>query len=214
LSRGAVARSRPAAGSALAFAAAMALTASCHREFQYREHGFVDLARQPTYYIVWNARSVSVVYDYTKVTQDYDTYAAGRSVGVSRSDVPLAIADDLYRRGKRVLIGPEPSTSPSDLLVVRYRELWGWDMGDIIKALSISVAPPSGAPQVELSFSEMSIVNSHPTAASLVPQMMALLFKRGRAARLTNPPRGPGTNGASSRGPGEWLATTRPGTPS
>jgi hypothetical protein len=164
----------------LSLLVAAALTASCHREFQYREQGLVDLARQPAYYVVWNARSVSVVYDYKNLGKDYDTYAAGRSVDAPKPDVPLAIAEDLSRRGKRVLIGPEQTIPAGDLLVVRYRELWGWDMGAIIKALSIAVTPAGGAgPRAEISFSEMSIVNSHPTASNLVPQMMARLFGRG-----------------------------------
>jgi hypothetical protein len=171
-------RPRPLATTVL-LAAALALTASCHREFQYREKGIVDLARPPTYYVVCNAWSERVVYDYANIGKEYDRYASGRNVQAAKPDVPLAIADYLYHHGKRVLLGPEPSIPPGDLLVVRYRELWGWDMGDIIKALSIAVAPPGGAQQVELSFSEMTIVNSHPTAANLVPQMMNRLFARG-----------------------------------
>jgi hypothetical protein len=159
-----------------------------NRRFQYLD-GPVTLRRDGAYHVVVNGSSQRVAYDYTRIIgsgQDYDAYASGRKQDAAKPDVPLAIADYLHRRGARVQLGPEGSVPPAgEVLVVRYRELWGWDLGDIIKALTIAVSPRGGGEPVAVTFEEMTIFNSRPTAKNLVPQMMDHLFARGRLPGAT-----------------------------
>lgn len=167
-------------------AAGLAPGCACDRELQFRD-GRVDLRRDALCYVVVNDDTEKVVYDYSKILvsgQDYERYASGRRRGAVKRDVPLAIAEYLHHRGKRVLLGGEATVPPGgDVLVVRYRELWGWDLGDIIKALSIEIGPPGAGERVTVSFEEKTIFNSRPTADDLVPQMLDQLFARQGAAR-------------------------------
>lgn len=77
-------------------------------------------------------------------------------------------------------MGPPNQALKAGAFIVTYEELWGWDMRDIIKALTIR-AYPSGQPAsvVGVKFEEMTIFNTHPLASSLVPQMMDKLFSPG-----------------------------------
>jgi hypothetical protein len=142
-----------------------------------------SLTTTKTFYVVVSGATERVDYNYLGgalipgYALDYERYAKGRVRGEVKLDVPVEIVKYLKERGKDVALGPADLAPQGDAVIISYDELWGWDMGDIIKALTIR-ARPSGVSTEETSvkFEEMTIFNTHPVASSVVPAMMNVLF--------------------------------------
>jgi hypothetical protein len=138
------------------------------------------LGEESFFYINLNHEHERVVYDFTASPLNYNKYGGGRKREKIKPDVPEEIAKSLIKKNKKVEIGGGKAYPGGDTVIVTYDELWGWDMGDIIKRLRIS-AFKKNAPEksATVDFSEMTFFNSHPTAKKLVPKMIDSLFAAG-----------------------------------
>lgn len=152
----------------------------------------VNLDNAPLYFIAINTVSKRINYDYVHlaltgpVLLNYDYYTKEQAFGDAKPDVPAEIIKYLKERGKRLEVGTLDQAPASGAIVFTYEELWGWDVGDIIKRLEISARYGEGAFDVaSVSFSEMTMFNSHPIASSLVPEMMNRLFTSGHSTSTT-----------------------------
>jgi hypothetical protein len=137
----------------------------------------LDLSSDTLFYVNLNEEYERVTYGTGLNPLDFEKYAGGRKKGSAKMDVPLEIANCLHRNGKSVVLGGGKNYPAGDTVIIRYEELWGWDMGDIIKSLNIK-AFKSENPEalVSVDFTEMTIFNSHPTAKNLVPKMIDSLL--------------------------------------
>ena len=74
------------------------------------------------------------------------------------------------------------SKSPSkDTVIINYNELWGWDMGRILKRVKISMYKGvSASDTASVEFKEMTIFNSRPTPKELIPKMLDTLFLQSK----------------------------------
>jgi len=151
--------------------------------------GDLELAPATNYYVTLSGATEVIDYNYGHLAPlllhpylmlgffDYEKYTKDRVKGNVKLDVPTEIVKYLGTRGKNVTMGPPNQAPQTDAIIIAYEELWGWDMGDIIKMLKIH-AFPTGQPEKKISveFAEMTVINSHPVASSLVPQMLDKLF--------------------------------------
>ena len=167
----------------------LVLTSGCAtRNFTLVGDG-VEMEKATSFYVIQNDLTEVIAYNYSELFPllplplmnlrlDYEKYTKDRVKGSVKLDVPTEIVKYLGIRGKNVGMGPPNQMPQTDAIVISYEELWGWDMGDIIKMLKIH-AFPIGKPEkkVSLEFTEMKFVNTHPVASSLVPQMLDKLFE-------------------------------------
>ena len=167
----------------------LVLTSGCAtRNFTLVGDG-VEMEKATSFYVIQNDLTEVIAYNYSELFPvlplplmnlrlDYEKYTKDRVKGNVKLDVPTEIVKYLGIRGKNVAMGPPNQMPQTDAIVISYEELWGWDMGDIIKMLKIH-AFPIGKPEkkVSVEFTEMKFVNSHPVASSLVPQMLDKLFE-------------------------------------
>jgi hypothetical protein len=161
------------------------LTLSCasRRTFDVINAAQLDLSAAPLYYVVVNSATEEVDYGHLWDALDYQKYAAARDFRPGRPEVPTEIASYLERRGKRVQLGPASSAPQANAMIIVYKELWGWDMRDIIKALTIYIYPAGRLTDaVAVKFEELTIFNTQPIARSLVPQMLDTLLSSATAA--------------------------------
>jgi hypothetical protein len=141
----------------------------------------VDLETSKRFYVKLNSDSEKVEYSYFTNPLNYDEYAKNRSIINTKPDVPLEILQYLKDRKKGAIIGPISLIPEGDFVVITYKELWGWDVGDIIKRLNIEAyLRENESKKTSVNFEEMTIFNTHPVAKSLVPHMMDLLFSNKR----------------------------------
>lgn len=135
------------------------------------------LTHESNFYIHINTEHERVVYDYFSNPLNYDKFGGGRKKDKIKPDVPDEIAKALIKRNKKVELGGGKAYPGGDTVVILYDELWGWDMGDIIKRLKVSAFKKDLPEKVAVvNFSEMTIFNSRPTAKNLVPKMIDSLF--------------------------------------
>jgi hypothetical protein len=132
------------------------------------------------YYLVLKESTTRVQYGGSANIFNYDAYAGGRKATAAKPDVPLEISRYFTARGKPVITGPISEIPTGDTVIVTYDELWGWDVGDILKRLEIRMFKnPNSGDTLRASFEEMTIFNSRPSAKSLVPKMLdSLLVKK------------------------------------
>lgn len=151
-----------------------------HRTFHVVNGSRLDLAAAPSYYVVVNAATEEVDYGHLWDALDYSKYAAKRDFKPARPEIPTEIARYLEGRGKQVQLGPVSGAPRTRAMIVVYKELWGWDMRDIIKALAIYIYPVGRrSDAAAVKFEELTIFNTQPVASSLVPQMLDRLFASG-----------------------------------
>jgi hypothetical protein len=137
----------------------------------------VDTKNPTAYYIPLNDETLKVRYNYLSNPLNYDTYGGGRNKSSIKLDVPKEIAAYFEKKGNSITIGPQSPLPAGDTLIVGYDELWGWDMGDILKSLEIKIfSNPNSGDTLRVSFKEMTIFNSRPKPKTLVPQMLDSLF--------------------------------------
>jgi hypothetical protein len=162
---------------AAALVALVALGCAGTHHVETRNPAQLDVDAPRLYYVVVNPATEEVDYGYLWEALNYPKYAADREFKPGRPDVPTEIAQYLERRGKVVRLGPASAAPRDGSMVVVYKELWGWDMRDIIKSLTIFIYPAERrGDAAAVSFEELTIFNSQPTASSLVPQMLDKLF--------------------------------------
>ena len=173
----------------LALAVLSVLGCASRRTFEVANADLFDLDGAPLYFVVLNSSTEEIDYGYRWDALDYEKYAKVRVFRYARPQVPTEIVKYLQKRGKQARLGPSNQAPTSGAIIFAYEELWGWDMRDIIKALTIR-AYPSEQPSsvIRVRFEELTIFNTQPVASSLVPQMMDKLFA---------PAPGPGPSGVS-----------------
>jgi hypothetical protein len=153
------------------------LGCSSIRDFEVIGDGPAIANSQEIFYVVVNDSTEIVDYNYLAVPLHYDSYAAWRVPVGTKLHVPVEIVRYLNAHGKRTTMGPADGAPQRDAVVIRYAELWGWDMRSILKKLTIEMALAGSPEKAVVYFEEMSIFNTQPTASSLVPAMMARLFE-------------------------------------
>jgi hypothetical protein len=177
------------------FALSIAMAVSgcaANRKFVASNQG-LTLSEAKQFYIGMKDTTTSVEYNYLlpivagpviTAAVGYDTYAGGRQEAGLKVDVPEQIVRYLKNLGKVVQIGSIkhiPDNMDNGTVIITYDELWGWDFGDIIKQLHIKAFQKGNEMKsASVAFDEMTIFNSHPTAKSLVPKMMDILFSKNR----------------------------------
>lgn len=129
--------------------------------------------------------SLTVKYNYGKIFSDYETYAKEKKV-VSDTVTANLIGKALWDKG-----GDRVSDSAADVdYLVRYKQLLGWDMGEIVKRMTICVearkVDSSSVRPVCVEFSEMTMFNTHPTRARIVKKLVALLAGNDTAKDLNS----------------------------
>ncbi len=150
------------------------------RNIQVRNQDLI-FDRNSVFFIAVNDSAARVKYHFGANPLNYDEYASQREKENLKLDVPMEIFRYLKLHGEKVSMGSRDAIPHGDTVIVSYKELWGWDMGDIIKALDIYMFK-ADAPSffTNVKFSELTIFNSHPVAKTLVPQMLDVLFSRNR----------------------------------
>lgn len=140
----------------------------------------INLREATHFHIHLNRKSEKVNYDPAAFFMGYENYAGGRARVKSKPDVPDEIAKYLVAKRKTVTLGGDGSEPGGDTIIIRYQELWGWDMGDILKQLRIRAYRGNDpANETRVAFNELTFFNSHPTARNLVPKMMDSLYYSG-----------------------------------
>ena len=136
----------------------------------------LSLEQPAGYQIVVPELTKRVQYNFGSNPFNYETYGGSRTNTEAKEDVPREIAEYLSKAGQSVFLVPADSKLSGSETIITYDELWGWDMGDILKELRITALNGHQVEVANISFSEMTIFNSHPTAKSLVPDMLDILF--------------------------------------
>lgn len=116
--------------------------------------------------------SRKVQYACGKLFSGYDAYTQDRKT------IPDTLTGSLVAKELAALGGVRRAAADAQYLVA-YRQVLGWDMGEIVKRMTICVAP---SPQADgalapvcAEFTEETLFNTHPTRKSTVAKLVALL---------------------------------------
>lgn len=95
----------------------------------------------------------------------------------SKGDIPSHIKTELEKRGKKAKIGPISKISQESEVIVSYRDLWGWDMADILKALIITFKiNKTNEPILQVSYTQPEPFHGFPSPEKEIPNLMKKAF--------------------------------------
>lgn len=117
--------------------------------------------------------SQRIRYDYLKNFSDYSEYTRDRPE-ISDTITKNLIGDRLVRSG----MGWSKTDVDPEATKFVYRQILGWDMGEIVKKMTICAETNSDkTPAVECAtFSELTMFNTHPTRRLVVDNLLAILL--------------------------------------
>ena len=160
--------------------AVLGLLGCATRKYVIRENQ-IDFATESNFYLVLNEEANKVQYSYFNNPLDFEKYGGGRSKESYVLEVPGEIAKYLMLRAKHVEMGTRAKSPSKDTVVINYSELWGWDMGRILKWVKISMYKGTSATDTaSVEFKEMTIFNSRPKPQELIPKMLDTLFLQSK----------------------------------
>lgn len=160
--------------------AILGLSGCAPRKYLIRENQ-INFEAEPNFYLILNEEASKVQYSYFNNPLDFKKYGGGRSKDDYVLEVPIEIAKYLRLRAKNVEMGTRSKSPSKDTVIVNYRDLWGWDMGRILKRVKISMYKGvSASDTASVEFEEMTIFNSRPTPKELIPKMLDTLFLQSK----------------------------------
>jgi len=117
--------------------------------------------------------SQQIRYAYSKMFSGYSEYAKDRPE-VGDTVTKSLIRDRLLRFG----MGRSEAADGSGATKFVYKQILGWDMGEIVKKMTICAETDSGKTPIGecATFSEMTMFNSHPTRSLVVDNLLAILL--------------------------------------
>ena len=132
----------------------------------------IKLPEGSKFFVVVPELTEKVTYNLLGNPFNYDKRAPGREIVDAKLDVPDEVSRHLADLGYVVELGPSVTQAQDANYTITYKELWGWDLRPIIKALEIEICETARTKCSSCSFEEMTFFNSQPTAKSIVPRML------------------------------------------
>jgi hypothetical protein len=85
--------------------------------------GGVELEKASNFYVLLNAATEKVDYNYLANPLNYASYAKDRVQGDVKLDVPIEILNFLHKRGKNAAVGPVNLAPRVDAILISYEVL-------------------------------------------------------------------------------------------
>lgn len=119
------------------------------------------------------SQSQRINYAYSKIFSAYSEYTKNKEE-IEDTLTASLIRKRLIQAGMKAMSASNDPTST----IFSYRQILGWDMGEIVKQMTICAeSRMTGDPQIECAtFSELTMVNSHPTRPLIVNNLLAILL--------------------------------------
>lgn len=135
-----------------------------------------------TFTIVDDSASFAKIrYSYTKILSDYESYAG------DKRKLDDTVTRGLLAKQFEALGGVRQDDSLAQWKVSYVQQL-GWDMGEIVKSMMVCVeggpTDSKAASTVCASFSERTMLNTHPTRTGIVKNLVQILLGNRETAKL------------------------------
>lgn len=117
--------------------------------------------------------SQKINYAYTRIFSSYDNYTKDKQA-LSDTETAHLISLEFAKIGGTRAVD---SAAHPDLLV-QYRQILGWDMGEIVKRMTLCASRQTAegpATPVCVQFKEETLINTHPTRSTTIAKLVGLL---------------------------------------
>lgn len=160
--------------------AVLALSGCAQRKYLVKNNQ-IDFETKSNFYLILNEDAGKVKYNYLSNPLEFSKYGGDRSNDEYVLEIPSEIARYLRKKAKNVEMGTKSKSPSKDTVIVNYEELWGWDMGRILKKVKILMYNGDATTDTaSVEFNEMTIFNSRPKPHELIPKMLDKLFLQSK----------------------------------